>query len=507
MYLVYNKQVKDVCLRSKGIQAMAEQDRENCEARADMEEKKGKYKWLIILAACAAAAVLVTGVCLYWGERDASRGKQHEMKEAENETEISEGAEQKWTEDEIAAVERTLKKRYGDELERVSVETEDAGAGMEEKITVVTFRLPDIRTAGNSFYFQVKSSSESFDNFPFQLMKNDAWRFFKGKGRFFGLYGPDDGAMYDADSERWDTERYPGETDQLFVRCYREDDIGTCAADIADWLCYAAEDERYFLQNGMTEGKESDPFRNIWIITFKSHYRMNIGEAVDKLTTASWEEVQRAVARAIVKLDGEYHIWEMEDSAAIEGEESADNAFSEEKFFERYQGDYEKECELSDGRIRYRMVVMDAAAGSRWYCLLKSEDRGLSWDMVSDSPFGGDLGMGIDFTFLDEELGFATLTHNGGKEADLYITENGGESYQRVAIQGLEVALDYEGCLYNPYDFPQMPYEEDGKLYVLCGQGNDGDYDGGDAAGMALYESTDGGHTFTYKEIRKGEGK
>lgn len=289
MYLVYNKQVKDVCLRSKGIQAMAEQDRENCEARADMEDKKGKYKWLIILAACAAAAVLVTGVCLYWGGKDASRGKQHEIKAAENETEISEGTEQKWTEDEIAA-------------------------------------------------------------------------------------------------------------------------------DIAD------------------------------------------------------------------------------------------NAFLEEKFFECYQGDYEKECELFDGGVRYRMVVLDAAAGSRWYGLLKSEDRGLSWDMVSDSPFGGDMGMGIDFTFLDEELGFATLSHNGGDEADLYVTENGGESYQRAVIQGLEVTLE-DGYLYNPYDFPQMPYEEDGKLYVLCGQGNDGDYDGGDAAGMALYESTDGGHTFSYKEIRKGEEK
>ncbi len=477
---------------------MAEQDRENCEARTDMEDKKGKYKWLIILAACAAA-VLVTGVCLYWGERDAFGGKQHEIKEAENETEISEGAEQKWTEDEIAAVERTLKKRYGDGLERVSAET-------EEKITVVTFRLPDIRMAGNSFYFQVKSSSESFDNFLFQLMKNDARRFFKGKGRFFGLYGPDDGAMYDADDERWDTERHPGETDQLYVSCYREDDIETCAADIADWLFYAAEDKRYFLQNGMTEGKESDPFRNIWIITPKSHYRMNIGEAVEKITTASWEEVQRAVARAIVNLDGGYHIWEMEDSAAIEGEESEDNAFSEEKFFECYQGDYEKECELFDGRGSYRMVVMDAAAGSRWYGLLKSEDRRLSWDMVSDSPFGGDMGMGIDFTFLDEELGFATLSHNGGDEADLYVTENGGESYQRAVIQGLEVTLE-DGYLYNPYDFPQMPYEEDGKLYVLCGQGADGDYAGGDAAGMALYESTDGGHTFTYKEIRKGEEK
>ena len=48
-----------------------------------------------------------------------------------------------------------------------------------------------------------------------------------------------------------------------------------------------------------------------------------------------------------------------------------------------------------------------------------------------------------------------------------------------------------------------MPYEENGKLYVLCGQGADGDYAGGDDAGMALFESEDRGHTFLYQEIRK----
>lgn len=470
-----------------------------------MGDKKGKYKLIIILAACAAA--IAAGVRLYWSGNVEPGGERHSVEQ----TEPPEDREREWSEDEIAAAERTLKQRYGDELERVSVETEYADAGTGEKITVVTFRASSIRTAGNTFYFQVKSSEESFDNFPFQLMKSDARSFFYNKNRAFGLYDADDGAMYDADDARWDTADYPGETDQLYVRCSGESDIGTCAADIADWLNYAARDERYFLRNEMTEGKETDPFRNIWIITPKSHYQMNIGEAVEKTGEDSWAEVQRAVARAIVELNGKYRIWEMDACVDTESEEEdTDSAAGEEQdewekeFFELYQGDFEKECELEDGRIRYRMVVLDAAAGHRWYGLLKSGDRGLSWEVVSKSPFGGDMGMGIDFIFLDEELGFATLSHNGGDEADLYVTENGGESYQRAMIQGLEVTLE-DGYLYNPYDFPQMPYEENGKLYVLCGQGADGDYAGGDAAGMALFESTDGGHTFSYKEMRKGE--
>ncbi len=480
---------------------MRDRNKEKYGAKTEMENKKGKYKLVIILVACVAA--VATGVRLHWGEDVGFQKRHHKIKRME----IPKDTGKEWTEAETEAAEQILKKRYGDELERVSVETEYADTG--EKITVVTYWLPGTRTADKGFYFQVKSGLENFDNFPFQLMKNDAQRFFNGKNRAFGLYSPDDGVMYDASDTRWDTESCPGETDMLYVSCYREEDIDSCAADIADWLIYAAGDERYFLQNGMVEGKETDPFRNIWIITPKSHYRIAVNEAVDKIKEEPWEEVQRAVARAIVETDGAYHIWETDGSDGTKdggegGTESASEEEWEKEFFERYQGDFERECELEDGRIRYRMVVLDAAAGSRWYGLLKSKDRGISWKVVSSSPFGGDMGMGIEFTFLDETLGFATLSHNGGDEADLYVTENGGESYQRAVIQGLEVTLE-DGYLYNPYDFPQMPYEENGKLYVLCGQGADGDYDGGDAAGMALFESTDGGHIFSYKEIRKGE--
>lgn len=199
-----------------------------------------------------------------------------------------------------------------------------------------------------------------------------------------------------------------------------------------------------------------------------------------------------------------------EESDEESDEKGADELSEEEEwaqqFLSRYQGDFEKECELDGGRIRFRMVVMDAALGSRWYGLLKSSDRGLSWQVVSDSPFGGDMGMGVDFTFLNEDFGFATLAHNGGDEADLYVTEDGGKSYRPVAIESPEVTLE-NGYQYRPYDFPQMPYEEDGKLYVLCGQGADGDYAGGDDAGMALFESADGGHTFIYKSIKEGDEK
>ena len=92
------------------------------------------------------------------------------------------------------------------------------------------------------------------------------------------------------------------------------------------------------------------------------------------------------------------------------------------------------------------------------------------------------------------------------------MTKDGGKSYQRVVMEGYTVSLE-DGFTYNPYDYPQMPYVEDmpykegSVIYVFCGQGADGDYNGGDRAGLALYQSTDGGYTFSFVEIRKPEGE
>lgn len=100
-----------------------------------------------------------------------------------------------------------------------------------------------------------------------------------------------------------------------------------------------------------------------------------------------------------------------------------------------YDGSYEKECLIGDGEVRYRMIVEDAALGKRFYGLIKSTDGGGSWHMFSWDPFGGQMGMGVDFAFLDENFGFTTLAHNGGDSADLYVTKDGGLSYQFVIIQ------------------------------------------------------------------------
>lgn len=399
-----------------------------------------------------------------------------------------------WTDTELT---EKLQARYGDDV----TQTGPKYSG------VLTYTAESIRPQTAPFTFQADRSYTISDNFAYQLMKSDAVRFWENQGRVISFLavedtGGSDFTSYALDSDRADTSKYPDAKDRLELLCHSEDDIPNCAAAIADWLTYALEDDRYYQNDGIPGQNYQCPINYIYLRLGTDRYRLSLYDIIIDMDTDSWAET---VEKLTEHIEGKLGITGPTDtdpdaessSSRVSPQEDADALF-----MKSYQGDYEKECSIGDGTVRYRMVVRDAALGSRLYSLLKSTDSGVTWEMAAGDPFRQQTGMGIDFTFLDESFGFATLMHNGGDEAVLYVTEDGGQSYQTCLIQGVSATLD-DGYLYNPYDYPEMPYEEDGVLYVLCGQGLDGDYDGGDANGKALFASTDHGHTFLFQEIVK----
>lgn len=151
-------------------------------------------------------------------------------------------------------------------------------------------------------------------------------------------------------------------------------------------------------------------------------------------------------------------------------------------------------------QVGYRLEVTDAALGSRAYSLTGTTDSGQTWKTINSDPFSGRLGSAAGIAFLNDKLGFLCLSHSGGSTGQLYRTEDGGRSYSAVNFPEVKVSL--RGVeTYNPFDFPEMPYEKDGILNVLVGQGADGDYNGGC---KALFQSTDNGVTWKYiKEVKK----
>lgn len=143
---------------------------------------------------------------------------------------------------------------------------------------------------------------------------------------------------------------------------------------------------------------------------------------------------------------------------------------------------------------RFRLNVVDAALGSRFYALEYSDDGGKSWRVENQDPFLGRAGVAAGITFINDKLGFFCLSHNGGDEAELFRTDDGGKTTEPVQLP--YSVMEKEPNQDSPFDFPQMPYEEDGILKMVIGQGADG-------AQEVLYQSEDGGISWEFvKEIR-----
>ncbi len=357
------------------------------------------------------------------------------------------------------------------------------------------FRLPDQVAKGEYIYFQVSDSYTMKSNGFYQILRSEAEHFWENRNRYVML----------GQKENMGMEDIPDFGERFHIACYdTEEDISACAADLTDWLQFVKDVGQYpygkdafadSLLAGIEIGRNSDFFS------------FNMRPLEDFMRDEEWRDRYEKMKEKLEEAFREHRYYEVEGVEAVQEQENGETdsqgeASAQEgwNFMDTYDGHYEKECEVGDGRIRYRMVVEDAALGSRFYGLLKSTDGGRSWQMSNPDPFDQQLGQGIDFIFLDEQFGFASLMHNGGDEADLYVTEDGGESYERVVMESYTVTLE-DGYTYNPYDYPQMPYEKEGVIYVLCGQGADGDYAGGDHAGLALYCSEDRGHTFSFVEI------
>lgn len=67
----------------------------------------------------------------------------------------------------------------------------------------------------------------------------------------------------------------------------------------------------------------------------------------------------------------------------------------------------------------------------------------------------------------------------------------------KVELPSPQITLP-DNTLYNPFVMPEKVYEEDGKLYLLMGQGPDGDYYGEKGFCAGLYESENHGKNWNY---------
>lgn len=139
-----------------------------------------------------------------------------------------------------------------------------------------------------------------------------------------------------------------------------------------------------------------------------------------------------------------------------------------------------------------RLVVTDAAAGSRFYEFYNG-------DIHNADPFDGNIGVAEGMYFLDDRTGFILLSFASQDSSFMYYTDDGGTSFHQVTLPVEEAAADMEGNAFafttSDMDYVETPYEEDGVLKVRVSAS------AADVETYALlFTSEDAGVTWVYAE-------
>lgn len=158
----------------------------------------------------------------------------------------------------------------------------------------------------------------------------------------------------------------------------------------------------------------------------------------------------------------------------------------------------------ADGSMRYfldemhgwKLVVEDAAAGSRFYGLSRTEDGGTIWETVNPDPFAGNLGVAEGLRFYDENFGFAALSGASQSYSRMYMTKDGGSTFSEILLPMDEVTqlpehAEQYGNTLEDYAYLCMP-EKEGDSFII-----DILSAAGEAEGIR-FRSEDGGISWTY---------
>lgn len=137
---------------------------------------------------------------------------------------------------------------------------------------------------------------------------------------------------------------------------------------------------------------------------------------------------------------------------------------------------------LDDKEIGYRLVVVNAAAGSRFYSLEKSNDGGQNWKVVNENPFADQAGVAEGILFFSNNLGFIGIQGASGEHSQIYITKDAGVSFRQVEVPMGQVATipkaaKEKGLTLDDYQYISMPKAKNNKLFITVTAG-EGESDG-----------------------------
>jgi hypothetical protein len=151
-------------------------------------------------------------------------------------------------------------------------------------------------------------------------------------------------------------------------------------------------------------------------------------------------------------------------------------------------------CSFPTAADGYIIAAGDRTMSQEIQIIYKTTDGGASWNEVGKGPRTSLLQSG---GFVEDNLGFMSYPKIQGAETNFYRTEDGGKTFESITLP--VVKQEYLGVALEPFIQPETPYFEDGQMFLLVGQGPQGDFKGGTV--MAKFKSADRGKTWSFVEL------
>lgn len=119
----------------------------------------------------------------------------------------------------------------------------------------------------------------------------------------------------------------------------------------------------------------------------------------------------------------------------------------------------------------WKLSVVDAALGTRYYKLETTSDGGYNWTTVNEDPFDGNGGAGEGIQFFDEQFGFIGLSGASQTHSSIYVTKDGGKTLKEIELP-MDTVTEYPphmqeyGFTLDDYQYLEMP-QQDGENYTI----------------------------------------
>lgn len=139
------------------------------------------------------------------------------------------------------------------------------------------------------------------------------------------------------------------------------------------------------------------------------------------------------------------------------------------------------------------VFAVDRSLGTDYYSTWMTEDE-KTWNQIQ---FGDQVFSNVSAAFwTDASTGYYAVGQN---QSPFYLTTDQGKTFQEVPLPNAEEVSNHLG--YDPFDQIEQFYIEEGNIYMIVGQGDDGDYTLNGKLVKALFKSDDGVNFIFEKEI------